>query len=616
MKSVRKTGCWTVFAFVIALIALIYLFSPFRQERNASSSSPIRGNVAILGGDVRIKQDEYVSGNLLVVGDDLTLEGRIGGNLVVIGGDAALTGHAQVGGDVSVVGGDANVEGSSEIGGNVAVIGGDVELAGHAHVGGNVRVVGGRIEQDPDAHVAGGTSWRIYTNSVAQPNLYSAAPAPLAFTDPPKQPDPPVPPVVDAGGLGERVRASSRRHQSAVAELAEVAEDLAEAAEAAAEDAAEAAEEAAEELAEAAEDAAEAAAEAAEEAAEAAREQAELQRETALEAAAAARARAASTRTPWFLVFLGKLVQAFLWTLLITGLVLLFGWLLPKQVRAVSMTAEKETALSFATGAIAVMGSAILVAILTITICFALLALPLLALLALVILCGWTVTCYFLGRRLDELLARQDSLSWNPLVSVGLSSLVITGVTTFSWAIFPCLGFIIALLIGSTGTGAVIVHVARRSGRLPNGVARGGPDAPEPEEDHTAPGSSESSDPAADAPTESKPTPVGSTAEADEPPSEQSTAIVEEPEPPATQVPQVASSLPVETASQDPPDDLTRIVGIGSVFYGRLQDAGITTFSQLAALDAQQIAQTLGCPASRVQRERLREQAQELASPL
>ena len=49
-------------------------------------------------------------------------------------------------------------------------------------------------------------------------------------------------------------------------------------------------------------------------AAEAAIERAELQREAALEAAAAARAHAAATRTPWFLVFLGKLLQAFLWT--------------------------------------------------------------------------------------------------------------------------------------------------------------------------------------------------------------------------------------------------------------------------------------------------------------
>ena len=572
MKSVRKTGCWTVFAFVIALIILVYLFTPFRQERNASSNRQIRGNIALLGGDVRLDQDEFVSGNLLIVGNDLGLEGQIGGNLVVIGGDAHLVGTSRVGGDVSVIGGDADVKDSSSVGGHLAVVGGDVDLTGTSRIGGNVSALGGNINQDPGVLVGGSAGWRINTTSVAHSNLPAEASPRLAQLEaqqPPEAPQPPEPPPTPqhlASTIDNEVQAQIALHRQAALDAAAEAQA-----------------------------------------------QAARQRETAFKAAA--RSHTASIQTPWFLVFLGKLVQAFLWTLLITGLVLLFAWLLPKQVRAVSKTAEKETALSFATGAIAVMGSAFLVAILTITICFAPLALPLLALLALVILCGWTVTCYLLGRRLDELLARQDNLSWNPLVSVGLSSLVITGVATFSWAIFPCLGFLVALLIGSTGTGAVIVHVARGSGRLPNGVPEGGPDAPEPEGDHNAPSSFASSDPAADAPIESKPTPVASTPAADEPPFEQSTVSGEEPEPPATQVPQVANSLPVEAASQDPPDDLTRIVGIGSVFSGRLRDAGITTFSQLAALDAEQIALTLGCPASRVQRERLWEQARDMASP-
>jgi predicted flap endonuclease-1-like 5' DNA nuclease len=521
---------------------------------------------------VRLDEDEFVSGNLLIVGNDLGLEGQIGGNLVVIGGDAHLVGTSRVGGDVSVIGGDANVKGSSSVGGHLAVVGGDVDLTGTSRIGGNVSALGGNINQDPGVLVGGRAGWSINTTSVAHSNLPAEASPRLAQLEaqqPPEAPQPPEPPPTPqhlASTIDNEVQAQIALHRQAALDAAAEAQD-----------------------------------------------QAARQRVTALEAAA--RSQTASTQNPWFLVFLGKLVQAFLWTLLITGLVLLFAWLLPKQVRAVSKTAEKETALSFATGAIAVAGSAFLVAILTITICFAPLALPLLALLALVILCGWTVTCYLLGRRLDELLARQDSLSWNPLVSVGLSSLVITGVTTFSWAIFPCLGFIVALLIGSTGTGAVIVHVARGSGRLPNGVPKGGPDAPEPEGDHTAPSSFASSDPAVDAPIESKAVPVELTAEADEPPFEQSAVTGEEPVPPATQVPQVADSLPVAAASQDTPDDLTRIVGIGSVFSGRLRDAGITTFSQLAALDAEQIAQTLGCPASRVQRERLREQARDLASP-
>ncbi len=570
---------------VFALGAVIFLFTQSRQGRNELSGRPLQGNVAVFGGDVHISEDEHISGNLMVVGDDLTLEGQIGGNLVVVGGDVDVKGHAQVGGNVSVVGGDAVVEGSSVIGGNVAVVGGDVELAGHSHVGGNVRVVGGRIEQDPDAEVDGSISWRIYTNSVAQPNLYSAAPAPPAEPDAPKQPAGPVAQVVVAGESGEEVRDWSDRRRSSV------------------EEAAEAAEEAAEEWAEAAEEAAEEWAEAVEDAAEAAREQAELQRE----AAATARAHAALERTPWFLVFLGKLVQAFLWTLLITGLVLLFAWLLPKQVRAISATAEKETALSFATGAIGILGSAVLAAILTITICFALLALPLLALLALVLLCGWTVTCYWLGRRLDELVAGPGVLPWNPLISVGLSSLVITGVTAFSWVIFPCLGFIMALLIGSTGTGAVIVHVARGSGRLPVGVLGGGPDV-------SGPGVEEAS---IDGGGESAVQDSDFTVREDEsvkPQQDDQVLAGEGSSQTATGMEGIGAAVPEDATSEVEPDDLTRVAGIGPVYAGRLQEAGIYSFSQLAGLEVQQIAEILGCPAARVEGERLREQAGELAS--
>ncbi|MDE0143553.1 MAG: hypothetical protein OXI80_10105 [Caldilineaceae bacterium] len=563
MKWLRRLGCWTTLILVFALGTVIFLFTQSRQGRNEVSVSHVQRNVTMFGGDVRIGQDERIGGNLLIVGDDLTLEGQIGGNLIVVGGDAELTGNARVGGDVSVVGGDAVIEGSSVIGGNVAAVGGDVELVGQSRVGGSVRVVGGHIEQDPAVHVGGDTSWRNYTNRVSPENLQSAAPAPLAFTDPPKQPDPPIAEVVERARPGERAQAQAEL-------IREAAEEAAEAAEEAAKEAAEAAEEAAEEWAE------------------------------------AARAQADSNRTPWFLVFLGKLVQAFLWTLLITGLVLLFNWLLPKQVRAVSKTAEEETALSFATGAIGIAGSAILTAILTITICFALLALPLLALLALVVLSGWTVTSYWLGRRLDELVAGQGEHYWNPMISVGLSSLVITGVTAFSWVIFPCLGLIIALLIGSTGTGAAIVHVARGSGRLPGGVLGSRPDGPVPDSGETAADSSTDSEAQSPGLSERG----GETAGLQE---DEQTVTVAVESPPESGEHGTAVSPQEDSTSQYERDDLTRVTGIGPVYSRRLQNAGVRRFSQLAALDVQEIAEILGCPASRVERERLREIARELA---
>ncbi len=568
MKSLRRLGCWTTFILIFALGTFIFLFTQSRQGRNEFSVRHEQRNVTVFGGDVRIGEDEQIMGNLLVVGDDLTLEGRIGGNLVVVGGDVELTGHAQVGGNVSVVGGDADVEGSSVIGGNVAAVGGDIELAGHARIDGSVRVVGGRIKQDPAVHVG--------------------------------------------GEVAETARNQAKLHREAVLEEAAAARDQARLQREAAAEAAETARnqaklhrEAVLEEAAAARDQARLQREAAAEAAEAARDQAKLHREAALETAAAARAQAASNQTPWFLVFLGKLVQAFLWTLLITGLVLLFNWLLPKQVRAVSKTAERETALSFATGAIGIAGSAILTAILTITICFALLALPLLALLALVVLCGWTVTSHWLGRRLDELVAGQGELYWNPMISVGLSSLVITGVTAFSWVIFPCLGFIIALLIGSTGTGAAIVHVARGSGRLPGGVLGSRPVGPEPDSGETATDSSTGS--AAQSPGLSEPEGEAAGLQEDE---QTETVEVESPPEDGEQGP--AESPREDPTSQDEADDLTRVMGIGPVYSRRLQNAGISRFSQLAALDAQQIAEILGCPASRVERERLRENAREL----
>ena len=181
----------------------------------------------------------------------------------------------------------------------------------------------------------------------------------------------------------------------------------------------------------------------------------------------------------WFLRFLGRLFQALLWTLLITALVLLIVWLFPKQIEQITDTAQTATGLSFATGAIVVLGLALSAALFTITLCFALLAFPILAILALVMLFGWAVTSCWLGQRLDQFLAGQANFSWHPLISVAISALFLSAITTLSWSIVACLGFIITLLLGSTGSGAVIVHLARSSGRGPD-VLTGSADAPTP----------------------------------------------------------------------------------------------------------------------------------------
>lgn len=83
-----------------------------------------------------------------------------------------------------------------------------------------------------------------------------------------------------------------------------------------------------------------------------------------------------------------------------------------------------------------------------------------------------------------------------------------------------------------------------------------------------------------------------------------SLTVPKEPEPPAFRNPprapasseQQPPDLPAEsTASNDAgPDDLTEVNGIGPVFAQRLADAGVTTFSALAAMSPDQLTEALG----------------------
>jgi len=589
MKSRFRAGCWTFFAVVVALVTLAFLFSPFRNDRAARSEGPIWRNVVLLGGDVEIGHDETVQGNLLVVGDDLKLEGLIGGNLVVVGGDADLDAHSRVGGNLSVIGGDADVRQAAEIGGNIAVVGGDASLAGDSYVGGNVNVIGGEVSKDPTAHIGGHYSRGSFGNRNGQPGNFAAPRASFsASQDAPQPPESPQnpDPVKDLRSAAAALRSQADNlkdeAERAEEELERQADHL--------EEEAERAEEELERQADRLEEEAERAEEELER--QAARIQDEAQRAQAEFEAQAARA----NRGPsWILVLLGRLVQAFLWTLLITGLVLMVAWLLPTQVERISRTAEKETALSFAAGAITLMGSALLAALLTLTICFALLAMPLLALLALVILCGWTVTCHLLGRRLDAFLAKQTRLSWNPLVSVALCSMLLTGMTMFAWAIFVCLGFFLAVLIGSTGAGAVIVHFARSSGRFPSDSFLGNGDG------GNGGGANRDS---------------GNGDGGKGPPAELAVPDVVSP-PPAVEAGEEAaqpSGPPHEPAGPGNPDEFSRLEGIGPTYDQRLREAGVTSFAQLAEMDVERLAAALGWSPSRVERSRLRERASELAA--
>jgi predicted flap endonuclease-1-like 5' DNA nuclease len=69
-----------------------------------------------------------------------------------------------------------------------------------------------------------------------------------------------------------------------------------------------------------------------------------------------------------------------------------------------------------------------------------------------------------------------------------------------------------------------------------------------------------------------------------------------------------------ESPTSNQPDDFTIIIDIGPVFNRKLQDAGITSFTALSLLSAEEIAEKVGTNAARIERNKWREQAAQLAS--
>lgn len=69
--------------------------------------------------------------------------------------------------------------------------------------------------------------------------------------------------------------------------------------------------------------------------------------------------------------------------------------------------------------------------------------------------------------------------------------------------------------------------------------------------------------------------------------------------PPAFRSPPAPPPRPA-SPSPESADDLTRVNGIGPVYAGRLAGAGIHTFGDLAAADADELASHAGLPRQRV----------------
>jgi cytoskeletal protein CcmA (bactofilin family) len=75
------------------------------------------GNITRLGSDIVIAADQVVVGDVVALGGDVTVAGRVEGDVAAMGGDVYLKSTARVDGDVVCMGGRLNEESGASVGG-------------------------------------------------------------------------------------------------------------------------------------------------------------------------------------------------------------------------------------------------------------------------------------------------------------------------------------------------------------------------------------------------------------------------------------------------------------------------------------------------------------------
>ncbi len=74
-------------------------------------------DVVRFGGSIHVRPDEVVTGNVVALGGDVTVEGQVQGDVVCLGGTVTLEGSARVDGDVVSMGGEIQRRPGAQVGG-------------------------------------------------------------------------------------------------------------------------------------------------------------------------------------------------------------------------------------------------------------------------------------------------------------------------------------------------------------------------------------------------------------------------------------------------------------------------------------------------------------------
>ncbi len=283
----------------------------------------------------------------------------------------------------------------------------------------------------------------------------------------------------------------------------------------------------------------------------------------------------------WLIGGVLRLFFALLLAVVLAAIVGIFTTLRTEFVEKSAAAVKEQFALNFGIGLVTNVLLLVVTTFLIATFCLAIIAIiPMLGLFVLGLL-SWTVLSLVVGRRV----VRYANISTKSATTAAMGALAMALPIALLWSFGGCfrfIAFLCLLLISSAGSGAFILPWLRRFAGKPKDdthSALTGDLAPKSDPERGVQGEGADVDPSVEA----------SMADSDN-------AIVANATPKAEQ------------------DDFTRINGIGPTFSRRLVAANVRTFAQLAALSADEVSAILGWSAERVVRDKLIEQARNLAA--
>ncbi|MGB2897313.1 MAG: hypothetical protein WBB65_14255 [Anaerolineales bacterium] len=160
--------------------------------------------------------------------------------------------------------------------------------------------------------------------------------------------------------------------------------------------------------------------------------------------------------------FAGSVLAYLFKSLMLAALAVLVLMFLPKHTQLVADTVVSQPVLAGALGLLTAFVAPILFILLLITICFSIVGI----LGAVVLAAAWGLGMIAMGLEVGNRLSKATNQEFQPVVAAGLGTLIL-GLVVFGIGLIPCVGWTVPFLVGTIGTGAVLMT---RFGRQEYGV--------------------------------------------------------------------------------------------------------------------------------------------------